>query len=203
MTDSSTKWETASAYLAALPNGLDSFPDELLRMDVVQPMVEELQKTDADHPVTAQVLARVAAHEADYVPEVWLQALSARLAERLGPDAYFDWARRDSLRLVDRPFFRPLMRVLSPTLLLMGTARRWGALRKGTNTLSSGPVAKSEGRKSAELLLTFPPGLFTTAFLDSLGPSFSVLVEAARGSDPEVVRSAGAPGESRYRLSWS
>jgi hypothetical protein len=198
-----TQWETAEEYLETLPSGLDSLRHERVRRDVVQAVLDELAEADRDHPLTSRVLASVATLREDTLPEVWFQAMTTRLAQRLGPEGYFDWARRDSGRLVDRPFFRPLMRVLSPTLLLMGSARRWGALREGTSTLTSGPVRKSDSRKSADLVLAFPPNLFSTAFLDSLGPSFSVLVEAARGSDPQVDRTTVSSGESHYRLSWS
>lgn len=203
MADLGGDWETASQYLEALDAGLDSLPDERVRMDVVQAIREQLAERDSEHPVTAAVLERMAAHRGEFIPEVWFQAMTTRFSELLSPDEYFEWSRQDTRTLVDRPFFRPLMRVLSPTLLLLGTARRWSTLREGTSTLSSGPVAKADGRKTVELVLRHPPGLFSTAFLDALGPAFAVLVEAARGGDPEVERTAATLGESHYRLSWS
>ena len=95
-----------------------------------------------------------------------------------------------------KPVYRMLMYVLSPTLVLMGSTKRWSAFRRGS-TLTS----RIDGnRGSAEL--RFPKNLFPPIVLRGFGHAFRASLVAARANDPVIELVEATPELGRWTVTW-
>ena len=153
-------------------------------------------------PVTALLRGSVASNE--WIPEVVGQVTNLMLRDAcLESDAeYLDWSYRASESTFDKPLVRNLIRLISPTLLVMGASRRWSAMHDGTQ-LESTPVVSAGDRLQTIGRLRFPEGLFPPLFLQGLTAAFSAAMALARGRQIEVeLRDQTATGAD-YVVSWA
>ena len=146
----------------------------------------ELLPGFADDPRTPSAIRRAfTGSSGTWMPEVFGVLVYVMAADQLGDEAFFTWVYQDAARLFDRPLLRHLIKVVSPTLVTMGAARRWGALHQGTS-LQADPVREVDGRMHTTGHLTFPSGLFPSVFAAGLAYSFRAAIEAARGHNVHV-----------------
>jgi hypothetical protein len=199
------RFPLASAYLASLPKGLDSFPQCRVRVLVFEPIGKAypaLAEGVAAGPVAA--LLRGAVTSNDWVPEVVGQVANLMLRDAcLASDAeYFDWSYRASEVSFDKPLVRNLIRLISPTLLVMGAARRWSTLHDGTQ-LETTPVVAAGERWQTIGRLRFPAGLFPPLFLQGLTAAFSAAMALARGRSIEVALRDQTATSADYVVTWA
>jgi uncharacterized protein (TIGR02265 family) len=174
---------TLDAYLAALPEGLDSYPSCVVKGSVVRSMVSDgLFRTFApDLPPTLKALVDSPPLASIWMPEVHqlsllIAAHDGHFARAGGEAAFLGWGDRASQAMIKSPLYRAVFALAGPKLLLEGLARRAETLRRGT-TLSV--VDKGEGW--AILHFRFPSALYTPLLLKARARSLRGAVEVGGG----------------------
>lgn len=166
-------------YLARLPHGTASYPNCVARAFAYEELRQELPPLDG--PTVSEVLSPTLSTYLrqgmtdTWMPEVWasivLELWFATVAGR-------DEARfREKLRAVnqdlfDSVLFRAVLRVLSPSLVILGVARTWRIARRGSDARAiMGP--RHESPRTATVEVRHPPWLFgerqLIAFEEAIG----------------------------------
>jgi hypothetical protein len=135
-------------------------------------------------------------------PEVVPLVLQMMVFDILGDDATMKWFYEDATRIFKGPIMRHIMRLISPTLVVMGASSRWNALRRGTQ-LTADPVQKTPDRLRTTARLEFPDGLYPHAYLRGLEQSFTAALDGARGREVQVALAEVRAGEAHYYVSWA
>jgi hypothetical protein len=191
-----------AAYLDDLPAGFASHPQCESLAETHDGAVEIVRAEISPDRLPPEVLRLVAGeYGKGWFPEVIGMAAEMLVADVLGDDEYRRWCYDDALQLFQRPIIRHLMRLVSPTLVVMGARSRWGAVHRGT-ALESKPVRREAGRVIAESSLTFPVSHYPPLFLEALAHSFRAAIEGARGANVDSVLAHHEPGLARYLVSW-
>ncbi|MFK7988574.1 MAG: hypothetical protein AB8I08_21320 [Sandaracinaceae bacterium] len=188
-------------YLAGLPEGMSSFPDCVVKANVLDEVLAWLVEVEAGVPPSlAPAVARVSS---DWVPETLINALSLHIADVGYPtgESWVNSVYRRQRALYQTPLYRAVMVVLSPTLLMMGAADRWKAYRRGT-ALKVDRWQNSAHRRETIGSIRHPAGLYAELNLQSLGQAFLAAVDScgARDAEVEIIEYAG--DATRFRLSY-
>jgi hypothetical protein len=198
------RFPRAAAYYASLPAGLDSFPDCLALTETYDGVRDYLSEHggvgELPGPVADYLAGRVPKKQ--WGPEVVPMVLQMILFDILGEDATMQWFYEDATRIFKGPIMRYMMRLVSPTLVVMGASSRWNALRRGT-ALTADPVQKTPDRLRTTARLAFADGLYPHIYLRALEQSFTAALDGARGRDVQVALAEVLPGEARYYVSWA
>jgi hypothetical protein len=199
------RFPNVSRYLASLPAGLAAFPECEIQTD----SFSYLRRT---HPELAKVsglpaeLARVVSGEdrRDWLPEVWGNLLYLALRDTAFTDdaAFLTWARESSAETYNKLWARALMHVISPTLIVMGAAKRWSLFHRGS-TLTPEKATPENGRISIRGILSYPTGLYDELLLKRYGKAFEAAVIAAKAKEPGAALESIEPGRAVYRMSWT
>ncbi|MBC8070033.1 MAG: hypothetical protein IAG13_16970 [Deltaproteobacteria bacterium] len=193
-------YPTAAAYLAGLPAGLDSHP-ECLAYEAHEGARRQLLERGTgvlDEPLAAVLRTQGSDR---WIPDVHGLVAQMMLVDALGEPAYLRWIYDEARRLYDRPFLRHLMRLLSPSLVLMGGASRWGALHKGSR-LSALPLHKSGPRVTGGITLEYPVGLFPPAFCRALAETFRAACDLAHASAATARLVEHGSTRSSFEIGW-
>lgn len=194
-------YPTAARYVRTLPDGLASFPDLRVRQAALGRLPEHLPPSAAELPDPLGCYVR-GEMPGPWMNEVVGQAAMLLFVDTHGPDAMVQRSYDLAHRLFEGPFLRHMIRLLSPTLVVMGAGRRWNAVRKGT-TMTSTPVRREGTRNITEISVTAPHPVFAAQFAAALGPFFEVALQSARGSDPRVELAEARADTITYRASWA
>lgn len=189
------------AYLDQLPNGLASYPECTARLEIFMVLLDRIPKERWDRRFAAAIAPHLTNVRRAWVPEVLCSTITMMLRDHLASDeALQTVAYAESLALYKRPLYRALMMVLSPTLLAMGTARRWGATHQGTE-LEAVKWEHDGEETTVDLELRHPPGLFQRLHHLAYGEAFRAAADVTRAKSVSVeVASYEEHGE--YRVRW-
>jgi hypothetical protein len=192
-------------YLRGLSHGLDSFPRCRVRVLVFESMAKEfpiLGRSAPPGPLAA--LLRGELQSSAWIPEVVGQVANLMLRDAcLRSDSeYMQWAFRTNTKTFEKPLLRGLMRLISPSLIVIGASRRWNTVHEGSE-LSVTPPRTVGTRVETVGQLRYPRGLFSRLFLEGLVPAFSVALELARGRDVRVTLNHAQPDVAEYAVSWA
>lgn len=191
---------TAAAYFAELPEGLESH-GECLAFEVHEGARRQVIE-HASAKLTPPVARLLDASWSDrWIPEVHGLLAQMMLADVLGETAYLAWIYDEARRIYDRPFLRHLMRLLSPSLVLMGGASRWGTMHRGSRLAALSSV-KGEHRVTSGITLDYPPGLFPAMFCRGLGETFRAAFDLAHASNTTVELVEHGRQHSRFEVAW-
>lgn len=200
-----TRFPSASAYLSGLPKGLDSFPECRVRVLVFEHIGRQYPELARDAPPgpISDLLAG-SLDSSNWVPEVVGQVANLMVRDACLPsdEAYCDWTYEMSLLSFGKPLLRQLMRLISPSLLVLGAAKRWSALHVGTE-LGTSSVHNLGERSEVAGQLRFPRGLFPELFLIGLCPAFRAALSLARGRAIRVELGARTEVSAEYVVSWA
>ena len=193
------------AYLRSLPNGARSFPECRARAEIFEEVIPRVQ---ARAPAAYERLTRQWFAEgvprSEWLPETFGNALLLFYRETcFDSDAGF---LRDAYEvngaLYQRPLYRALMLVLSPTLVLMGASKRWPSFRVGTN-LRAKPVRRVGEHRATQVVLEHPPGLHTPFHLAAFAEAFRAAADAAGARDASVtVAAESEPGRAVWDVRY-
>lgn len=189
-----------AVYFRGLPHGLASYPECQVRADVAAEILRLFPEIFQHPGIAPEVVETISSSLAkkDWMPDV--QGVVARLLVRdivcKTDQEYLDWSYRVAGELFKRQIFKVLMYVLSPTLVLLGTEKRWSAFRRGT-------MLKSRvDKNSAMAELRFPTNLYTPVVLQGFGEAFRASLTAARATDPKVELVEASPELARWSVRW-
>jgi len=193
----------ARAYLQSLPAGLDSFPECRVRAEVYTDVRESFPELGKDTSLPPRVSAYFKGHhDKQWISEVLGQVINLLARDSLpGDDAFLDYTYGLNQRLFQSSFLRHLMRLVTPTLIVMGAAQRWGTLHEGTTLTAGKIVRKSDGNRTTGTL-HFPAGLYPELFLRALVPAFRAGIDGARAEHAEVRLVRVEPTLAEYEIAW-
>lgn len=193
-----------SAYIAGLPAGLDSYPDCLAHRSILEGLVRDHGHVGraAGLPGPVRRLLTLPVKD-DWIPEVVFQAANLAIRDHAFEDdaGFMTWTTDWSRELLDKPVLKHLMRLLSPTLVVSGAAKRWKAVHVGSR-LEARLLDDEAGRARSVARLTFPPHLFPELFLRGLVGVFDAAVRGARGRDTRVRLLSHSDSHAEYETSW-
>ena len=125
-----------AAYFAGLPQGLDSFDDCMVVNDAFEILLvpeTELGGLHAQGLVSHEFVDRIRQVDGQrWVPEVLFQCMAFIMVDLYGAQAYLDWSQNSAYELYDKPLLRHLIKLLSPTLVVMGASSRWAAASRAS-----------------------------------------------------------------------
>jgi hypothetical protein len=190
----------SEAYIAGLPEGLDSYPRCRVRTAVTRLITERFPKL-LEHPgidPAFSVRLRAALDQGEWMPEAIGTVTRILMRDVIfeSDGQYNEWTFEISKELFARPFYRALMYVVSPSLVMLGASRRWNAFREGTTL-----VAKVQG-KGGDIALSFPAGLYTPLVLDGFGHAFRASLVAARARNIRLELVDVQPQSARWSVDW-
>jgi hypothetical protein len=130
--------------MKSLPQGLETFPECRVRGEVFDDVRLRFPEIGRDPMLPGVVTAFFKGEYSNrWMPEVVGQTVNLMIRDAALPtdDAFHKWSYETSSRLFRDSPFRVLMKLVSPTLLVMGAAQRWSAMHAGT-TLEAGKVER-------------------------------------------------------------
>jgi len=199
-----TKFPRAAEYVERLPNGLLSLTDCLAKRDIYATAATSFPQL-VEQPMPSQVRDLLRNHDG-WAAESVGTCLSMMIRDFCFDDdaAFREYNKKEVRELYRRPTYRMLMLVMSPSLVVMGAAKRWDAFHKGSK-LHSGKTSKNalSGRFEAQLDLEAPEALYPPLTLDVYGDAFVLAIEAAGAKDVAFERGARDKGRIPFRLSWT
>jgi hypothetical protein len=163
---------------------------------VAERFPDVLKHTGMDPSVSKRLLE--ATHGGEWMSDV--EGVAVRLLVRdvvFQTDTEYDrWNYEIAGELFAKPFYRVLMYVVSPTLVMLGATKRWAAFREGSVLTSK--VDRDGG--TAEL--RFPPNLYPDLVLRGFGEAFRASLSAARARNPKVVLDDTSAEHARWLINW-
>jgi hypothetical protein len=194
------RFPTAKRYVESLPKGVESFPTLLVHTDALGTVRDIVPGPYDDLPGRLGAYFRREIDDA-WVPEVLGQTTTLMLADIIGEEGLVTRSRGLAERLYDGPILKRFIRLLSPTLLLMGVERRWDVMRKGT-TMTSTRVVRDGSVSTTNIVVSSPEPVFTPQFARALKPFLELAVASARGADPSVELVEATPTRMSYVGRW-
>lgn len=189
-----------AAYIETLPDGLDAYPRCRVRTIVTREITDQFPQVLTSPGVDGAVrdLLRASIAQGEWMPDAHGMALRILVRDvAFQSDAeYFRWYYDIAGRLFAKPFYRFLMYVVSPTLVMLGAQKRWAAFREGS-TLSA-----TLDRNQGEIFLKFPPNLYPEVTLRGFGEAFRASVVAARARNARVELVEASAERAIWKIGW-
>ncbi len=196
------RYPRVDAYLAALPAGVDSYPECRVKSETLRDLLERLILADVKQsPID---LAMLACNETVWLPEVQANTLLHLSRDTIfeSDTAFMAWSRENMLRLWARPTYRLLMYMAPPEEAALGAAKRWSTFHTGS-WLAASPMARRGGRNTITLTLTFPPRLFDAYLLEYLGVVYRTVLDSTRAKDGLMHVRPLADTKAEFLASWA
>lgn len=196
-----TAFPLLRAYLGGLPNGLRSYPgcqgiaDYAIRL---QHEFYDLWPT-LDLPVSLRDALRERWHDGQYISTVLItcQSLVLRQHLGLGLEEYSAYISKRTASVLDKPMYRILLAVVSPTLLLNNLQGRWGKFVRGVALLNLGG-----SRGHHRLKMVSPVGLNNPLWTLFYIKTFTDLLVAARAVDVHVEAVQESATDVVFEMRW-
>lgn len=199
------KYPGCAAYIASLPQGLESYPQCTMVAEALQVQRSILPQMDQLTGLPAPLQQLIKPFPADqWVPEVHAIAVGHAIRDALftRDEDHAKFIEQLNEQLLNRPLYRALFRLLSPQLLVMGAARRWNTLHRGT-TLEADPTpVVQSGRRRIRAIFTFPPRLMDAFVVERYSRACLVAVRLSGGKN--AIWEPGAVTDTRgeFSLTW-
>jgi hypothetical protein len=196
----------AAEYVSALPQELESFGQCGARSVLFEPLVRDFSRlaTETSLPQQVSDLLSGRLSRQRRVPEVVFQTASLTIRDLAFADdaAFYRWIFTTSQETFDAPLVRNLMKLVSPSLTVLGATKRWSAFHEGTDAIP-GATEVVNGRSETRVELRYPEGVFSRTFLGGLTQAFLAAIMAARAKEPRVELETVESGRSLYLASWA
>ncbi len=194
------------AYLATLPQGIDSYPEAGVKGSVVRAMFPDSERSR--FPAADVVPAPAGEHilhppaVSDWVPEAHHGALigaiyDTRFRSAGGLPAFETWAIERNRALLRGPLYRVMFLVMSPERILSGVQSRWAAFHRGSNLT----VVQRTGNVT-QARLSHPPHLFSALAIRWFATAFQVALEAGGAKNARVRAEAESETSSGFHAAW-
>lgn len=189
------------AYVDALPGGIDAYPDVVVKYSIVETWLEGHDRgalrdvlPDEVHPLLEDGVPVTR-----WVPEVHATCIYLALRELFFPsdDTFVTDALHRNIRLLEKPMYKILLRVLTPTRAAKGTALAFSQMHRGLK------LAVDPQPEAWLVTLTHPPALVP----ELLGRCYATALRAAlevKGYDGVFSRPVSLKPEcSTFRVSFT
>lgn len=172
-----------AAYVESIPEGLDSYPDAQIKGSLARAMVE-LQPANFDAsrlPPPIRALFDSPPLVSDWYPECRVVAMNMAMREAFfdTDEAYLAWVRDGLDEMMSGPLYRVVFKLVSPTRLARGAARRWGAFRRGTQREV---MELNENGNLGRAM--YPEGLYTQLYGECLLAGLLAAYALSRAKNP-------------------
>jgi len=196
------KFPTVAAYLATLPDGLDSYPHCQSKAALYRTLALEHPLSDQDRaglPESLRRLVDAPKTVAAWIPEVHSHALMLAVYDRSFDSlAHFEHHTFSVQRqLFESKIYAFLMRAATPQLLFRGVSLRWKAFHKGSKL-----VAESFGECTAVVRLEQPPGVWDEVTAVALGAGLRAAADLLDVKNVQVDIVVRQPEVIRYCGRW-
>jgi hypothetical protein len=187
-----------SAYLDALGDDLGAHSGCEARTDIYEDLVPDFPAVFSRDGLDPAFVDRIRCPDGVWMPEVHgVAALTMVRDAAFESDAAFDQWNYDRMwKLFQRPWIRPMLYVLSPTLVFMNSGSRWERAHRGSTLTSRGTP------KNAEATLEFPPHLFSDVFCRGFVLLVIAALKAANAKDVSLRMIERTPTLARYAGTW-
>jgi hypothetical protein len=188
------------AYIDSLPDGLDSFPECLIRTDLYDNTLEELPDV-RKVPIVEQTLRQYKGRK--WMPEIYGSIINHGIRDACfaSDRAYFEWLESFNGKIFQRPTYKAVVMLLSTQLLLMGAAQRWSSFHKGTHLEIAASQIRGD-RRVASGELVFPHGLYDELQVRTHCHAIRAAMVASRADAPEYRLLEMQNGVARLELTW-
>lgn len=197
----SSTFPTVTAYLDALPAGVASHPQCMVKASLVRNAIES-RPLGPDVPLPPPVRALV---DAPPPVSVWVPEVHFNVVMQAVRDAHFDaqedrfleWVYTQNRKLFAAPLYRAMFFLISPERLLVNLQRRWSSLRVGS-TLEHEPL----GPGLLRLRVTTPPRLYSMEVASGLATAVRAAIDAAGGKQAEVTPTLPSDTSVELLVRW-
>jgi hypothetical protein len=197
-----TLYPHLARYLDTVPGGLQAHPQCKTTSDFTLRMREDVTDALAAATLPARVREPLAAawEPGEWIPTTTNVMLMLLMRDRVMRDDNVFWRYNleRASEVFRQPLYKALMFVLSPSLMVMGAAKRWGKFHQGTELLSHG-VSKHAARLEAR----FPEHLFPELWLRGTSAVFCAAVACAGAKTPAAALHDMSPTGASFDLTWS
>jgi hypothetical protein len=189
------------SYLASLPNGLDSFPEYVVKAAPYRHYLSSIDfGAEARYmPPSLRALVEDPLPMSSWMPEVHACAFMLAVRDLLFSDdeSVYTSALRSNRQLFSGPLYRALFFFLTPEKMFQHAESRWASMHRGMTLKTQATSATS-----ATFRVDYPPHLIETLMAHCLLSGFVVAVEAAGGKDVHFWISALKSDHTIFRGSW-
>lgn len=127
-------------YLARLPNGVDSYPDVVVKASTFTACIADkpLHVRRGQVPAPIEKLILMPPLVSAWVPEVHMISIFKLIGDhhfegRGGTEAFLEWVYDQNRKLLGGKLYRALFWLLNPEAVFRGVEQRWGTFRRGTS----------------------------------------------------------------------
>lgn len=195
------RFTTLSAYLAALPAGLDSYPECRTKGAIVRSAIDDSDLGPAVEllPAPLAALVRERPPLTAWVPAVHSDAIFHAHCDLYARTdrAMLDWTYLRSSRASSSKAYRHLLTVAGPRFLLRTGVRLHGFFQEGTDLV----IPELEASR-AVIVLSHPPHLHSRLNQLSNVALIRALVELTGGRDAVCDMVEHGPAGARYVATW-
>ena len=196
-------FSTVEKYLAALPEGIHSYPDSVVKGTIVRAVAEMIREDRSVRiglPVETLHLIDEPPLVSEWIPEVHLNVMFSAISEarHAGRDSFETWAYEGNRRLFSGPIYRAVFGVLGPERIMPRVHIRWAAFRRGT-TLS--PIEMSD--TGGTLRLGYEPYLMPEVALRAMRGAFRAVADATGAKQLRVTYDQESPTSTVFQVRWA
>ncbi len=195
------RYPRLSAYLAALPAGLGSYPECQVKTSLSLTHLEGMPLPRPDPSQVPEPLSRYLARPPSsmWMPEVEARALSIAVADhfRMTDAQYLGWVKAQNRTFFRSLMYRSVMSFISPSWIIPKATARWAAVHRGSVL-----AAEFVGPTDVDVVLTFPPHLFAGLALQQLVAVFEAVFEHSNARNPKVTLATVDETRAVYRAHW-
>jgi len=196
-----TAHPTVEEYLAALPAGLDSYPNAVLKASILRTF---LAQTDAPVgwadglPDPLPSLVREPPLQSAWIPEAHFHSVAFGARDHLFPTdaSYLAHWRRVNDAIINGKLYRAIFALASPSRVLASTATRWAHLHRGMGLTTEPQPHGSLVR------MTYPRYLLTELAAKSFSTAFESVISASGGRDLQVELLEHTQVAARWDARW-
>ncbi|MEM6996763.1 MAG: hypothetical protein AAF721_40035 [Myxococcota bacterium] len=196
-----SQFPSVARFIAALPEGLDSYPQCRAKASMVRNLADEVVFPGHDLaalPEPLRLFREVPV--SSWISETHSQAMMLAIYDRCFDDlAQFGaYAHRQGRALLVGPLYAIAFKVVTPAFLVKTATLRWRMFHRGTEL-----TARRAGEASAEVRIDHPPGLFGEVVRRGFCEGMRAAIDLATGGGTTFELTGSEPRYATLRLRWT
>ncbi len=195
----SDRYPRVAEYLAALPDGLRSYPECASKATLLRSALEG-HDLSAERALPAEIVELIR----DVPPvSVWVPAVAVNVVFHAVCDLYYpteaavlEWSRERTRRMAKNPLYRGVLRLGGPRALIRIATKLDRMFQRGTH------ISADIERGAATVRLKHPPHLVSPLNQRSNIGMFEAMVEITGGADPRCEVTDAGPEGATFCVTW-